>query len=305
MVKAIHMYGSINASPFRPRAWSPERTLQHTTVLTLSVTAALVMAMNVRAASTTSVPIRLYDTEAPVVMVRIQGKELPLQLDMGDASALVIHPDVLATLRTTPTGRTSKFFSMDGEFETPIVRLAQIAIGSLTFQDVDTRKDEHDESFLKAKRTTVGSVGFIGTGLFKSGQIRLDYPRRHVTFSLPNEAGTVSDICRGVQIPFVTNQYGFTIPVMTDVGVLQFGWDSGSPAILLSQTTAVTARVDANLKNLQSRKFIIGGRDFGPQRIEIWNNIPLPKEIGGLIGYPFFKEHVVCFDYSKRMLHVQ
>ena len=88
-----------------------------------------VLAANVHAASDTIVPIRLVGTEAPVIQVRVQGKDLPLQLDLGDASSLVIHPEVLATLRSEPTGKTFKFFSMDGQFETPIVSLEDVEIG--------------------------------------------------------------------------------------------------------------------------------------------------------------------------------
>jgi hypothetical protein len=33
-------------------------------------------------AATTTVPIRLHDMEPPVVIVRVQGRDLPLQLDL-------------------------------------------------------------------------------------------------------------------------------------------------------------------------------------------------------------------------------
>lgn len=238
-------------------------------------------------------------------MVRVQGNELPLQLDLGDASALVIHPDVLATLRSEPTGRTFKFFSMDGTFETPIVRLEEVELGSLTFRGVDARKDAHDEAFLKAKKTGVGAVGFIGTGLLKSGQIRLDYSRKKLTVSLPGKRGEVRNLCRGTPVPFVVNQYGFTTSVTTDIGELQLGWDTGAPAILISESAARAARLTAEGESIVSEKFLIAGENFGPQRIEIWNNMPLPPEITGLIGHPFFQEHVVCFDYPGLTLRIQ
>jgi hypothetical protein len=275
------------------------------TTFAFAVIAGLIAALNAKAASTTTVPIRLYDTEAPVVLVRIQGQEVPLQLDLGDESSLVLHPEVLATLRSEPTGDTFKAFSMDGELQTPIVRLDLVQIGDLKLYGVTARQDAHSEFFLNNKKTLVGALGFIGAGLFKSGQIRLDYPHTRLTLSLPGETGAVSNICRGRTVPFVTNEYGFTTPVKTDVGELQLGWDTGSPVILLSQTAATTAHLEASLESTESRKFIVGGKDFGPQRIEIWNNIPLPKEIAGLIGHPFFQEHVVCFDYPKRRLHLQ
>src|SRR5881394_2800348 len=74
-------------------------------------------------AATATVPIRLQDTEPPVVIVRVQGRDLPLQLDLGDASSLVLHPKVLASLRREPTGNRFKAFSMDGKIDTPIFRI--------------------------------------------------------------------------------------------------------------------------------------------------------------------------------------
>ena len=211
-----------------------------------------VMAVNVNAASTTSVPIRLHGTEAPVVILRVQGRELPLQLDLGDASSLVLHPEVLATLRSEPTAEMFKGFSMDGNIETPIARLDLVELGDLKIYSVAARQDVHDDAFRNYRKTEVGAVGFVGT----------------------------------------------------DAGELQLGWDTGAPAILMSRSTAIAAHLAAELDSAVSKKFEVGGRDFGPQRIEIWN-IPLPTEIAGLVGHPFFHEHVVCFDYRNLTLHIE
>lgn len=272
----------------------------------MSAVAALVavMAVNVNAASTTSVPIRLYGTEAPVVILRVQGKELPLQLDLGDASSLVLHPEVLASLRSEPTAETFSGFSMDGKIETPIVRLDLVELGELKIADVTARQDVHDEAFRHYKKTEVGAVGFLGTGLFKSGQIRLDYSRTRLTISLPQSTGAVRNVCRGRAIPIVVNKWGLTTPVGTDVGELQLGWDTGAPTVLMSRSAASAARLATDLDSTVFEKFVVGGKDFGPQRIDIWN-IPLPAEIAGLIGHPFFQEHVVCFDYLRLTLHIQ
>jgi hypothetical protein len=277
------------------------------TTLTKTVVAVLttVLAANVNAASVATVPIRLFGSEAPVIIVRVQGKELPLQLDLGDSSSLVIHPEILSSLHSEPTGRTFKFFSMDGEFETPIVRLESIEIGTLKFRDVDARKDAHDEAFLTAKKTAVGALGFIGTGLLVSGQIRLDYSRTRLTISLPVKSGETSNICRGRSVPFVLNKYGFTTRVNTDIGELQLGWDTGAPAVLISRSAAVAAQIPTDQESTVSENFVIAGRNFGPQRIEIWDNMPLPPEIAGLVGHPFFQKHIVCFDYPAQELHIQ
>ena len=240
-----------------------------------------------------------------MIQVRVQGKELPLQLDLGDASSLVIHPEVLASLRSEPTAKTFKFFSMDGQFETPVVSLDEVEIGSLKFRGVEARKDAHDEKFLKDKKIGVGAVGFIGTGLLNAGQIRLDYPHKSLTISLPGNTGKVRNVCRGKAVPFVVNKYGFTTGVITDIGELQLGWDTGAPANLISRSTATAAHWSADQESAVSEKFLVAGENFGPQRIEIWDNMPLPPEIAGLIGHPFFQEHIVCFDYPRLRLQIQ
>ena len=256
-------------------------------------------------AETTTVPIRLHDTEAPVVVVRVQGRDLPLQLDLGDASSLVLHPEALAPLRREPTSDRYKGFGMDGKIDTPIFRLDLIEIGGLKFRGVDVRQDVHDEGFRKYKRTEVGAVGFIGTGVFEAGQIRLDYPRKRLTILLPEKTAAVQNRCRGKPIPFVLNEYGFTTGVSTDIGELQLGWDTGTPAILISRSTANAVQTLTGEDSTLTEKFVIGGKNFGPQRIEIWNDMPLPPEIAGLIGHPFFAKHVVCFDYAASAVHVE
>jgi hypothetical protein len=234
----------------------------------------------------------------------VQGRELPLQLDLGDASSLVLHPEVLAALRSEPTSDTFEGFSMDGKIETPIVRLNLVELGTLKIFGVVARQDVHDDAFRNYKKSEVGAVGFVGTGLFKSGQIRVDYSRTRLTISLPQRTGALRNVCRGQPVPIVVNKWGLTTAVSTDVGELQLGWDTGAPAILMSRSTAGAAHLATELDRTVFKKFVIGGRSFGPQRIEIWN-IPLPTEIAGLIGHPFFQEHVVCFDYPRLTLHIQ
>ncbi len=249
-------------------------------------------------------PIRLHGTEPPVVIVRVQGKELPLQLDLGDASSLVLHPEVLAALRSEPTGDSFKGFSMDGKIETPIVRLDLVELGDLKLSGVTARQDVHDEAFRTFKKTEIGAVGFVGTGIFKSGQIRVDYPRTRLTISLPRQSGAVRNICRGPAVPIVVNPFGLTTAVSTDLGELQMGWDSGTPTIAISRSTADAAHLAPDLEKTEFKKLEVGGKNFGPRQIEIWN-IPLPAEIAGLIGHPFFEEHVICFDYPGLTLHIQ
>lgn len=259
---------------------------------------------NSKAVTTASVPIRLNGTEAPVLVVRVQGKDLPLQLDLGDASSLVLHPEVLAALSSEPTAETFKGFSMDGQIETPVVRLDMVEVGALKIYGVSARQDVHDDAFRNYKKTELGAVGFIGTGMFESGQILIDYPRLKVSFSLSGKSGQTPSLCRGRSVPIVRNRYGLTTAVDTDIGILQLGWDTGAPAILISKSAAISGHLAADLESIEFKKLVVAGKNFGPQHVQIWN-IPLPTEIAGLIGHPFFQKHSVCFDYSRLTLHIR
>jgi hypothetical protein len=276
------------------------------TALTLCAVAALaaVTTANVNAASTTAVPLRLHGTEAPIVMVRVQGKELPLQLDLGDASSLVLHPEVLAALRTEPTADTFKGFGMDGQIDTPIVRVDLVELGDLKLSGVAARQDVHDEAFRDSKKTEVGTVGFIGVGVFNSGQLLLDYSRMSLTISLPPTSGTMRNICHGRAVPLIERSWGLMTAVSTDVGELEFGLDTGAPTIVMSRSAATAAHLATDLDSTVFRKFVIGSKNFGHQQIDIWD-MPTPTGMAGLIGHPFFLQHVLCFDYPRHTLHIQ
>lgn len=44
-----------------------------------------------------------------------------------------------------------------------------------------------------------------------------------------------------------------------------------------------------------SKRFILGGTDFGPWRFAVWP-MSLPTGFSGFIGYDFSR-HIVCFDF--------
>ena len=88
------------------------------------------------------------------------------------------------------------------------------------------------------------------------------------------------------------------------MAAIDTSWDTGAPAILISKSAAISGHLAADLESIEFKKLVVAGKNFGPQHIQIWN-IPLPTEIAGLIGHPFFREHRVCFDYSRLTLHIK
>jgi len=54
--------------------------------------------------------------------------------------------------------------------------------------------------------------------------------------------------------------------------------------------------------SLDTEKFVLGGRDFGPWRFEVWD-ITLPG-FDGFIGHDFLAKEVVCIDFPGNRLAI-
>jgi hypothetical protein len=60
-----------------------------------------------------SVPMQFLGN-LPVVIAKIDGHEVPLVFDLGDASALVLAQRVIDRIKTTPTGETDRSTDVQG-----------------------------------------------------------------------------------------------------------------------------------------------------------------------------------------------
>jgi hypothetical protein len=132
----------------------------------------------VAAAGPTTVPMQLLGN-FPVITVTIDGNDVPLTFDLGDASSLVLQQSVIDRLKTVPTGETLRFKdAMGNVIHSPMFKITHVKIGNAVFNDVVGRLDAHDPSYQAAQ---VGQQGSFGRGIFKSYKIVLDYHHRKIT----------------------------------------------------------------------------------------------------------------------------
>jgi len=80
---------------------------------------------------------------------------------------------------------------------------------------------------------------------------------------------------------------------MTDIGRVIMWWDTGAPFSVLRKERMEKA---GDRKTLETAHLVLGSRDFGPWRFELWGQMNLPG-FDGFIGYDFFAKHVVCVDF--------
>lgn len=213
----------------------------------------------------------------------------------------MLQRGVLDSINAVPTGESTKLQGVDGFFEAPMFKVARVKIGTQVFTDVIALLDVPRRGY------TPGSLahGYLGTGLLKSYQLTLDYPSQAMTL-VRRSNGNSSGTCNGTIVPFSTGSHKWRGEPVTeadiDLGHVTLWWDTGAPASVLSSKFANQARAQSGASALQSNRLILGGKDFGPWRFEVWD-ISLPG-FDGFIGHDFFAKHVVCIDFPRNRVAI-
>lgn len=273
------------------------------TILGVALTASAGSAIG---ATAVAVPLRLVE-HFPVVMVRIDGIEVPLVFDSGDSSTAVFQRSVLDLIHAAPIGESSRMSDAKGHLlRSPEFLVPKIQIGGAVFRDVVGRLDVHHPAY---PATDVGQKGFLGTGLFKAHEVVVDY--RHRTLSLiPRAAADPrSPACHGTVVPFAPipplNQPGEPVVVAdTDLGPVTLWWDTGAPQSILSERFIQQSHALVSEGEVKTTRFRLEGADFGPWRFKIMA-VSLPPFFSGFVGYDFFARHVVCMDFPHNQLVIR
>lgn len=249
------------------------------------------------AGSANKIPIELREN-FPLLVATVDGIDVPLQFDLGNGSPLVLQQSVLDLIKAVPTGESSKFQDPKGVFESPMFKVARLQIGTAVFTNVIAQLDVHSPSYQPAQ---IGQKGYLGTGLLKSFEVVLDYPHRTMTLVPRVSSESSSGTCKGTVVPFSPKWHGEPVTEAdTDLGRVMLWWDTGAPTSLLRKTFAQEVRSQPAGDTVTTKRFTLGGTDFGPWQFEMWD-VTLPG-FDGLIGYHFFARHVVCIDFPGNRL---
>jgi hypothetical protein len=255
------------------------------------------------ATSAMIVPLRL-SRHFPIIVATIDGLDVPLVLDSGDQSTVALQQSVLDKIKAVPTSESTQLqFAKGPTVKSAKFRIPRLQIGQTVFTDVIGRLDVHDPSY---QATDVGQKGFFGTGLLKPYEVVLDYRNRTMTL-IPRESSEgPSESCRGTAVPFASKEApGEPVTeVDTDLGKFLAWWDTGSPISAISKRFVEGARPNQSEERLKTRRFIFGGRNFGPWTLTV-ADITLPPWFSGFIGYNFFASHVVCMNFPGKQIVIR
>src|ERR1700692_2047578 len=238
--------------------------------------------------SINSIPLELHSPNQPVLIAKINDIETSLSFDLGDSTPLSLQQSALDTLGAVPTGESIQQQGIDGVFTVPTYKVPRLQIGNAVFTDVTAKLDGPQGTYLPSALVR----GTLGSGLLKSYRVVIDYGQRRMTL-LSRETPRFHSLCRGTSVKFsdrpaVWHGEAFT-EAETDFGHVTLAWDTGAQMTVLNQLVSHAA------DRIVSRRFMLGGRNFGPYPLGLLV-ADLPG-FDGMIGDDFFLKHRVCIDY--------
>jgi len=147
--------------------------------------------------------------------------------------------------------------------------------------------------------------GVVGRELLNRFIVVYDYASRKVTLFAAEERRAAKHECRGARVRTIPDPDEIVVSLaMSDHGAMRMMWDTGATYSVVKKEFADRRQLPLDDVYYKSRKFTLGGRDFGPLQLAAVE-FHAPLSVDGFIGYNFFSDHVVCIDPFERIVRVR
>jgi hypothetical protein len=251
--------------------------------------------------SPVAVPIELLNN-FPVLEVAIGDRRIPLMFDLGGSDEIVLSSDALRSLQVEYLDETYVWVDAKGNrLESRKFRVPELRIGSLVLRDVSGHEDAEAATY----RKTPAGKGYIGAALVRPFRLVIDYERQTMIFIPADRSDAERHGCYGTAVPFDPEWDGEPITkASTDLGELVLVWDTGAPMSLIREGLVTKRGITPDSKFVRSTEFALGGKNFGPVQLRLFN-FAEPAGVDGFVGHDFFAKHVVCIDMSGKRLFIR
>jgi len=245
-------------------------------------------------ANIVEIPIDL-TSGAPLVTVTIEGKNIPLLLDLGGFSTISLTDSILNLLQPEYTGKKREFVDAFGQaFTVRDYILPECTVGSLTLKNIEATEDKFNQ-----RVPTGAKNGYVGLGFLSHFTVILDYPAKKLV--LIKEGESLPKEYQNIEWSFEKFWgMGVRSHLVIDGEEKEFVWDTGASHSIIRSDAVKRERI-ANesgrpmfyANNLEAGTDLIGPLDF------IVLDFDEPK-VDGIIGHNFFEKHVVIINFDTK-----
>lgn len=262
----------------------------------------------------TVVPL-VFAYNSPFMTVMIQGKNFPLQLDLGGTTGEVFL-DLKILKRLKGVRKTHKFNrGQNAAGERHIDRtyiLPQMTIGNFVFSNVmadefnDWGFDPTKPKQVKQSTPEIFKSGLVGLKLFKNLRIILDYPHSRMLL-MKGDASSPKEyeIDKWHKFQFDLIEGSITTRGKLDSQQQVFVWDTGWPTMFVKSSHA--SKIKAFRKKSEEGTPIqvsleLENRQYGSWPFVVADASSLPGT--AVIGHPFFMTHQIYIDFVHKIIAI-
>lgn len=254
-----------------------------------------------------SIPIEHVNAyRIPCTSIEIEGKNYPVEIDLGSKTALSLHKEVLDKIRKDPCGLSRRADFLGNKYETPLYLIPSIKIGSLLLKKIKAKEESLDFTatnsiVTQAKETQNG--GRLGRDFFSGKNLFMDFSHRTLIAcsKLKDIEREGYEVKKMTPVPFKNTAGGVVLEIETDMGRMNFVLDTGSTTSVIRDTKKMP---ENKMPIVETLKFSMNGIDFGPQKLYLLNISPEFEEIDGLLGMDFLNEHALYLDFAKKTAYI-
>lgn len=233
------------------------------------------------------IPFETNDTGLPTVVVKINGMPVTLFLDYGGYAQLAVKTEALGSTAVTFTGDVQK--SRDAQGHERVSRKFSahtLLAGSSTWHDVSGTELPVSPAF------RFPQSGYVGFGLLKSYLAVFDYAGKELRLYASGDRKALNQECGLSTFPISVVDGVTQATAKTSYGAKTFQFDTGSNMDLL-RPASVPGEPPKPGTQVELKAFQLGGSAADRSFLVIPYQAP---DVDGVLGRPFFAEHVVCLD---------
>ena len=250
-----------------------------------------------------SLPLELSQDYA-TVHVTIEGKQIPLLLDLGGFSTIALSDSVLSTLSVKFAGTRSYDDAYGNSHKVRNYVVPSAELGTLRLENIEGTEQHTDLA-----RPGRVPTGYLGIRFLRSfARVIFDYPHSRLILLRDTVLPADYRALRWTSIPY----YGDEVRshASMDSVDLEFLWDTGASHSVL--TNKAFNRVKQNRKKAlgenggylfyEADRLQIGALETGPLSLVLLD-LPEPG-VDAILGHNFFGDHIVMIDFESSTIGI-
>ncbi|MBN2133879.1 MAG: aspartyl protease family protein [Sedimentisphaerales bacterium] len=252
------------------------------------------------------VPLTI-ESRLPVIPVTIGGVEVPLTLDTGGFEEIALSPTALQNLDVRYTGRRIWSVGVHGLLAPSFARefvIPEMHIGNMRLTDVPGHEFHFSDLRLANEPPPALKNGIVGLALLGRFKLIIDYPAGVCVLSTDGRCPPQyrPETWPSCEIDLSDPNIGIQSTVAADGRELRCVWDTGASYSIIRPGIANSEMLTQRKSQPFARfsRLLLADHDCGPFEFAEFDFRQPP--VDAIIGYNFFREHIVFLDVEKGIL---